>query len=136
MTASPYDALDGLRAMAATGELAQLCARHGLDLLVVHGSAVDPEPLRPARDLDLAFRARPGAQSDVVALTNDLLDATRFDGVDLMDLGRAGPVARARPCRPAAWSCTKPRQGFSRTRRSRRSPLRWKRGGFADWISS
>jgi hypothetical protein len=100
MTASPYDALDRLRSMAATGELSALCVRHGLDLLVVHGSTVDAEPLRPARDLDLAFRTRPDAKTDVVELTNDLLDATRFDGLDLMDLQRAGPVARARALSP------------------------------------
>lgn len=100
MATSPYDALDRLHSMAAAGELSALCVRHGLDLLVVHGSVVDPEPLRPARDLDLAFRAKPDAKPDVVGLTNDFLDATRFDGVDLMDLQRAGPVARARALSP------------------------------------
>ncbi|WP_253862572.1 hypothetical protein [Prauserella halophila] len=52
-TSSPYTALDRLRTMSADGSLAALCARHRVDLLVAHGSAVDSEPLRPPRDLEL-----------------------------------------------------------------------------------
>lgn len=100
MTRTPYDALDCLLAMAASGDLGALCARHGVDLLVAHGSAVDPEPLQPPRDLDLAFRTRYGIEPDVLGLTNNLLDATRFDGLDLMNLNRADVVARARALSP------------------------------------
>ena len=100
MTRSPYDALAALRSLAVSGELGALCVRHDVELLVAHGSAVDPEPLRPPRDLDLAFRARHGTEPDVVALVNDLLDATRFDDLDLMDLHRAGRVASARALSP------------------------------------
>ncbi len=100
MTVTPYDALRRLRSMAATGELDALCERHGVELLVAHGSVLAAEPVRPARDLDLAFQFRHGIEPDVLALTNDLLQAARFDDVDLMDLQRAGPVARARALAP------------------------------------
>ncbi|WP_156960185.1 hypothetical protein [Amycolatopsis taiwanensis] len=99
-TRTPYDALDSLLAMAASGDLGALCARHGVELLVAHGSVVDPEPLRPPRDLDLAFRTRHDVEPDLLDLTNDLLDATRFDGLDLMNLNRAGVVARAHALSP------------------------------------
>lgn len=96
MSLSAYDALQRLEALAADGELGALCERHGIELLVVHGSAVDSESLRPARDLDLAFQRRRGSDADVVGLANDLLRAVRFGDIDLMDLNRAGPVPRAR----------------------------------------
>lgn len=97
---TPYDALRSLRSAAATGELGALCDRHGVELLVVHGSVLDPEPLRPPRDLDLAFRYVRDAARDQLALINDLLVHARFDAIDLMDLGRAGPVARSRALAP------------------------------------
>lgn len=80
MSLSAYDALQRLEALAADGELGALCERHGIELLVVHGSAVDSESLRPARDLDLAFQRRRGSDADVVGLANDLLRA-RSEGV-------------------------------------------------------
>lgn len=100
MSSSAYIALQRLEAMAVDEELGALCERHGIELLVVHGSVVDSAPLRPARDLDLAFQRRHGSETDVIALTNDLLRAVRFDDIDLMDLNRAGPVARARALAP------------------------------------
>lgn len=100
MVDSPYEALARLQSMVATGGLGSLCVRHGVDLLVVHGSVLDDEPLQPAQDLDLAFRCTRESTSNVVALTNDLLDAAAFDDVDLMDLRRADPVARARALAP------------------------------------
>jgi len=74
--------------------------RHSVELLVAHGSAVDPEPVRRPRDLDLAVHPKHGTAPDVAALVNDLLDATRFDDLDLMALHRAGPVASARALSP------------------------------------
>lgn len=52
MPVTPYDALHRLRSMREDGELDAFCERHGLDLLVVHGSVLTEEPLRPAADLD------------------------------------------------------------------------------------
>lgn len=80
--------------------MATICNRHAVKLLVVHGSVLDRAPLRPPNDVDLAFRYEPDAGRDVVSLINELLDLTHFDGLDLMDLGRAGPVARARALGP------------------------------------
>ncbi|MPY77685.1 MAG: hypothetical protein GEV04_04160 [Actinophytocola sp.] len=102
MTSTPYDALRRLRELAARGQLSTLCERHDITLLVVHGSALDAEPLRPARDLDIAFQARHGAAYDVVALTNDLIEAAAFEAVDVMDLRRANSVARARALAPGS----------------------------------
>lgn len=102
MTRSPYDALRRLEAMAARGSLADLCERHRVTLLVAHGGVVDPAPLRPARDLDLAFGVDHGEESDVLALSSDLLQAVAFDDLDLMDLRRAGPVARAQALAPTS----------------------------------
>lgn len=102
MAVDPYQALDSLRSLAASGELGMLCDRHGVELLVVHGSVLRPESLRPARDLDLAYRYERDAVQDPVVLINDLLELLRFDDIDLMDLGRAGPVARARALAPGS----------------------------------
>lgn len=102
MAVDPYQALDSLRSSATSGELGTLCDRHGVELLVVHGSVLQQEPLRPARDLDLAYRHRRDVARDPVALINDLLELLRFDDIDLMDLGRAGPVARARALAPGS----------------------------------
>ncbi|WP_139320692.1 hypothetical protein [Saccharomonospora sp. CUA-673] len=99
-SSTPHDALARLRAMAADGTLARLCAEHHVDLLVAHGSAVDPEPLRPPRDLDLAYLTTRRERVDRLALTNALLAALRFDDLDLMNLNGANPVAMARALGP------------------------------------
>ena len=69
--------------------LEEFCARLGVELLVLFGSALnDPEG---ADDVDLAYLAA----KDVSQL--DVADAflERFgDGVDLMDLRLANPIAR------------------------------------------
>lgn len=100
MTGTPHDALQRLLAHSADGELAKLCDEHAVELLVAHGSAVEPDPLRPPRDLDLAFRTRHGTSTDIVALVNALMDAARFEAIDLMDVRRADLVARARALGP------------------------------------
>lgn len=88
---SPAVALEQLRAAAQRGVLAQVCRDHGLRLLVAFGSALT----RPdqARDLDLAFL--PQAAVDTVRLLDDLYRLTGSEAIDLMDLSRAGIVARA-----------------------------------------
>lgn len=78
--------------MAASGELDVCCERHGLDLLVVHGSALDAEA--EAADLDVAVWPTPRGGFDVVALLDELARAVDYDGIDVMDLSRAGVAAR------------------------------------------
>lgn len=102
MTSTPYDALCRLQELAASGHLATLCERHDIRLLVIHGSVLDPEPLRHARDLDIAFQIQRGAEYDVITLTNDLMEAASFEAIDVMDLLRANPVARARALEPGS----------------------------------
>jgi predicted nucleotidyltransferase len=89
---TPADALAALRGAERSGELGRLADDLGLALIVVFGSAARSEP--DARDLDVAVAARPGSRVDPLAVVNALVDLTRFDGVDVMDLDRAGPVAR------------------------------------------
>jgi predicted nucleotidyltransferase len=89
---TPAEALDALRAAERSGELGRLADEFGLALIVVFGSADRGEP--DARDLDVAVSARPGTRVDPLVVVNALVDLTRFDGVDVMDLDRAGPVAR------------------------------------------
>jgi predicted nucleotidyltransferase len=92
--ATPADGLARLRAAAASGELDALCARHGVRVLTVFGSAARGEPA--ARDLDVAVLSEPGAPFDPVALVADLVDLTGVQEVDLAHLNRAGPVLRER----------------------------------------
>ncbi|MHA6798447.1 nucleotidyltransferase domain-containing protein [Bounagaea algeriensis] len=100
MTTTPREALVRLRAAVGTGEVEQLCSEHELDLLVVHGSAVEQEPLRPPADLDIACRHRLGAELNAIGLINDLMELTCFDAIDLLDLNTAGVVATARALSP------------------------------------
>ncbi len=90
----PRDALQLLEAAAASGDLGGVCRRHGVDLLIAFGSAVRDggEP----HDLDLAVRFT-GPDGDLLALLHELSLLSRSDDLDLLDLGRAGPVARERP---------------------------------------
>ncbi|SFS54890.1 nucleotidyltransferase domain-containing protein [Saccharopolyspora flava] len=97
---TPREALGRLDSAAESGEIEELCARHGLDLLVVHGSAVEEAPMRPPGDLDIACRSLPGTELDVIGLINDLMDLTGFDGIDLLVLNSAGVVASARALSP------------------------------------
>ena len=92
MTMPPADALHRLRRMATSGELDALCERHELDLLVVHGSVVDSDA-EPA-DLDVAVWPRPGGTFDLPGFVVDLSALGRTNAVDIMDLSRAGVVAR------------------------------------------
>lgn len=107
MSTTAAEALTRLRTAAADGGLADLCLRHGIDLVTVFGSAVRharagtdaAEP--PARDLDVAVRFDPSG-GDVVAVATELADLLGFSAVDVMDLGRAGVVARSRALGPDA----------------------------------
>lgn len=68
--------------------LEEFCASHGIDLLVLFGSAVtDPAT---AHDVDLAYlAANDVCQLDVI----NAFDESYGDGTDLMDLRRANPIA-------------------------------------------
>lgn len=92
---NPEAALVRLREAAMAGELDDLCARHGVRLLVAFGSAAHPAG-RPAGDLDLAVAFDRDSPGDVVALIDDLSTVAQTGAVDVMDLDRAGPVARER----------------------------------------
>lgn len=83
-----------LRQASADGRLDALCENHGVAVLTIHGSVTrrDPEP----NDLDIAVLFN-DPQPDIVGLLlalEDLVDGG--DLVDVMNLGRAGVVARAR----------------------------------------
>jgi hypothetical protein len=90
---SPRDALDRLRREARDGSLAALCRELGVELLVAFGSSVNPAWPVPPRDLDLAVLMTPPA--DILSVINWLMDHLVIDDIDLMDLARAGEVARA-----------------------------------------
>lgn len=91
MTAAA-EAFAALRAAERSGALARLADDLELALVVVFGSAERGEP--DAHDLDVAVSARPGHRLDVLAVVNGLIDLTGFEGIDVLDLDRAGPVAR------------------------------------------
>lgn len=90
MTA-PTEALRRLRRAEASGELAGFARRHRLRLIVVFGSAAagEAEP----DDLDIAVGSA-GGDLDPIAVISALMELTASDVVDLLDLDRAGPVAR------------------------------------------
>jgi len=90
---TPLEALDRLRSAAASGEFERICERLGIRLLVVFGSVIDEHRLREPGDLDVAVLLTEG--TDLVDVVNGLLDLVRCDALDVMDLGRAGVVARA-----------------------------------------
>lgn len=72
-----------------------MCTRLGLELLVAFGSAVRDKPSPQAQDLDLAFAGVRGTSVDVLQLVGALVGVTGFVRIDLLDLSRADPVARA-----------------------------------------
>lgn len=93
---TPIDALATLRRMARAGTLDALCERYRLGLLVAFGSTVFSRDDRTPRDIDLAFCAGPGGHVDVLGLLNALIAVLGLEAIDLMDLDRAGVVARYR----------------------------------------
>lgn len=95
---TPAQGLDLLRG-AAPEDLAALCERHGVDLLVVFGSTTDPEPVHPPADLDVAALLDTD-RGDPASFVAELMAFTSCSAIDLLDLYRAGPVARARALGP------------------------------------
>lgn len=89
---SPQDALAHLRAVLDAGELDDDLLRLGVGALTAFGSAVDPDPPRPPRDLDIGVvgpRRQPVDILGVAALVDHLVGCE----VDVVDAGRADPVA-------------------------------------------
>lgn len=97
---TPAQAFELLRGVASE-DLAALCERHGVDLLVVFGSTTDPDPVHPPADLDVASLLDPEAE-DPAAFVAALMAFTACSEIDLLDLRRAGPVARARALGPGS----------------------------------
>lgn len=82
-----------LVALAQHQKLDDLCSALGIELLVLFGSAADPK--RDPQDVDLAVRFS-APSGDVLNLLNQLYLLTEFEDFDVLDLRRAGPVARER----------------------------------------
>lgn len=81
-----------MRRAQRDGRLVALCHEQGLELLVLFGSAVsDEEP----GDVDLAVAWCAAHQRDLLGVVVALMELVG-DSVDVMDLDRAGPVARQR----------------------------------------
>lgn len=80
-----------LRARVADGSLAALCERFKVDLLVLHGSAVD-DP-QTAGDVDLAYLPAREANVDHLQFVEELARLVPGDHLDVMPLHRADPVA-------------------------------------------
>ncbi|WP_433799299.1 hypothetical protein [Actinomycetospora sp. CA-084318] len=89
---TPADAFAALRDAERSGDLARVADDLGLALVVVFGSAERGDP--DAHDLDVAVAARRGTRLDLLAVVDTLTAMTGFDDVDVLDLDRAGPVAR------------------------------------------
>lgn len=93
------DALGGLRNLSnARDVVAEVARRHGVLLLVAFGSAAvrhlggsDPGRRDP-RDLDLAVRF--GGEPRLLEFLDELVQVAGFQGIDLLDLRRADPVAK------------------------------------------
>src|SRR5690606_8286839 len=99
---TPIEGLQRLRDAAASGVLDDACERLGIAMLVVFGSTTSPEPGREPGDLDVAVRLHADTGSDVIDVTNALIDLTGTSRVDVLDLTRAGVVARARALGPGS----------------------------------
>lgn len=92
----PHEALATLQDAAESGDLDAFCARHGIALLVAHGSAADPERAQDAADLDLAVRFERDADVDLLAVYDAVLAWLDVERADILDLARADAVARQR----------------------------------------
>lgn len=85
------------------GSLARLADDCAIDLIMLFGSAVDDGDTGTVgiapRDLDLAVGFRYGKPRNLLATVNALEELVPGDHLDVMDLDRAGPVARERALR-------------------------------------
>jgi predicted nucleotidyltransferase len=88
------EAVHQLEAYSGGGELADVCRRHRVELLVVFGSAA--QGADDPRDLDLALLFLPGVSRDVLTLLDDLYALLGVEDIDVMVLNDAHVVARER----------------------------------------
>lgn len=93
VASSPEAALSQLRRDAHDSTLARLCQEAGIALLVAFGSATAPDWPAPPRDLDLAVTLT--GECDLLRALIVLTAHLGTERIDMMDLGRAGEVARA-----------------------------------------
>lgn len=91
------DGLLRLRSALVDGRLEELCASTGIELLVLFGSAVSEADPGDAElgDVDIAVAFADPLDRDFLAAVTALIDLLG-DAVDVLDLDRAGPVARQR----------------------------------------
>lgn len=94
MSTTARTAAGRLMAAEAGDALAALCEIEGIELLVLFGSAAREES-DPA-DVDLAVRFANGVEGDTLSVLARLYEVTGYENVDLLDLRRAGPLARDR----------------------------------------
>lgn len=102
MAVAVPEAVRRLGVASEDGTLAALCERQGIELMVLFGSAarsdedrVDEGRVYVPRDIDLAVWSRTDGL-DQLAVHHALWELVGTEDVDLMDLRRAGPVARER----------------------------------------
>lgn len=89
-TNDPRVALERLLAARDDGRLQPVLDAHGIDLIVAHGSVIEPDA--SPSDLDLAIGH--GGRANMFTLMTDLYHLTRYERFDLLDLESAGIVAR------------------------------------------
>lgn len=91
---TPAEGLRRLRDAATSGGLDEFCARHGVRVLTVFGSA--GRGADHPRDLDVGLLTERGRALDPVAAIADLVELAGTDAVDLAHLNRGGPVLKER----------------------------------------
>lgn len=89
-TNDPRVALTRMLAARDDGRLQPVLTAHGIELVVAHGSVVDPDDA--PSDLDLAIGH--DGRADLLKLWEDLYRLTGYETIDLLDLETAGIVAR------------------------------------------
>jgi hypothetical protein len=95
MAAAPDGAVRALASLRRDDDaLASLCQRHEVLLLTAFGSTV--AGATAPGDLDLGVLFVRSAPADLLGLLDGLVALTGYDGFDVVDLGRAGPVIRER----------------------------------------
>jgi predicted nucleotidyltransferase len=87
------EVVDRLSGAVESGELAELCVRTDVQLMVLFGSAARTPS--SAADVDLAVSFGSGT-GDQLQLLEELYRLTGYEGFDILDLDRAGAVARER----------------------------------------
>lgn len=91
MLIEPAATAAALRAAAGSGALRSALAGLDVELVVLFGSALDGAA---PRDVDVAVGFHPGVSGDPLAVLDAVAAVAPGDHIDLLDLDRAGPVAR------------------------------------------